>query len=148
MRYKKKHKPKRKKILYKGQTMASESEVRFAEECDRLKILWTYEPEYFEWTMPSKKYTPDFRIVRRDGTHFYVEYKGFLWQEDKTKMKAVKAQHPSLDIRFVFADAGKPVHGAKTRKNGTKQSHAEWAENHGYKWAEGFIPNSWLKRGG
>ena len=49
MRYKKRHKPRRKKIQYQGHTMASESEVRFAKEGDRLKIKWTYEPTYFDW---------------------------------------------------------------------------------------------------
>ena len=148
MRYKKKLRPQRKKIQYQGQTMASESEVSFAKECDRLNIPWMYEPESFDWFMPSKKYTPDFKIMRGDRTYFYVEYKGFLWQEDKQKMKAIKEQHPDIDIRFVFANSKSPVHGAKTRKNGTKQSHAEWAEAHGFLWAEGFIPSSWLKKGG
>lgn len=145
MRYKKKQRPIPKKIQYKGQTMASESEVRFAMECDDHGIPWIYEPESFDWYI-MQKYTPDFKITRPDGTHFYVEFKGFLWEEDKIKMRAVKSLHPTLDVRFVFADAKKPVHGAKTRKNGTKMSHAEWAERYGFMWAQGFIPPEWLAK--
>ena len=144
-RYKKRHKPKRKMIIYKGDTMHSESEVRFAKQCDASGVKWEYEPEGIEWFVKPRIYTPDFRIHRKDGTTFLVEYKGFLWQEDKTKMKAVREQYPDLDIRFVFADARKPVHNAKTRKNGTKQSHSEWAEANGFLWAEGFIPSTWLR---
>ena len=144
-RYRKRHKPKRKKIQYKGDTMASQSEVRFAKGLDKRGIKYVYEPITIEWQVKPKQYTPDFSITRKDGTEMLIEYKGFLWAEDKQKMKAVRQQYPDLDIRFVFADAHKPVHGAKTRKNGTKQSHAEWAEDNGYLWATEKIPASWLK---
>lgn len=144
-RYKKRHKPRRKKIEYKGQTMASQSEVRFAKGLDDRRIPWEYESDEIKWTQTARVYTPDFKITRKDRTEFFVEYKGFLWTEDKQKMKAVKEQHPDIDIRFVFADAHKPVHGAKTRKDGTKMSHAEWAEKTGYLWAHATIPASWLK---
>jgi hypothetical protein len=144
-RYKKRNKPKRKKIPYKGQLFASQSEVTFAKTMDHNNIPWKYESESFEYFLKPKIYTPDFKIKRPDGTTFFVEYKGFLWNEDKAKMIAVRKQYPKMDIRFVFADARKPVHGAKTRKNGTKQSHGEWADQNGYLWAEGFMPPSWLK---
>ena len=128
--------------------MDSASEVDFAGTMDVHGIRWLYAPDNFPWYPPVKSYTPDFKVYRKDGSSFYVEYKGFLWNEDKTKMKAMKEQHPNVDIRFVFANAKKPVHGAKTRKNGTKMSHAEWAEKHDYKWAEGFIPPAWLEEKG
>ena len=144
-RWRKKYKPARKKIQYKGQTMDSNSEVRFAKEMDRLKILWVYAPDRFDWEPKVKTYTPDFRVYTDNGGHFYVEYKGFLWNEDKIKMRAIKAKYPKLDIRFIFSNASKAVHGAKPRKDGTKQSHAEWAEKHNYPWAEGFIPKEWMK---
>ena len=144
-RYKKRYKPARKKIKYKGQAMASNSEVRFAKQMDRLQYTWMYEPERFDWEPKLKTYTPDFKVCRNNGSYFYVEYKGFLWNEDKVKMKAIKARYPKLDIRFIFSNASKAVHGAKTRKDGTKQSHAGWAEKHNYPWAEGFIPKEWMK---
>jgi len=143
MRYKKKQRPKRKEIIYNGITMASVSEVEFAKNLDAKRYTWMYEPESFDWYI-IYKYTPDFKIRRKDGSYFYVEYKGFLWEEDKRKMRAVRELHPKLDLRFVFADAGKPVHGAKTRTDGTKMSHGEWATKYGFKWAQGFIPPEWM----
>lgn len=143
-----KKKRKRKKFPYSGYNMASKSETVFAEWCDEMGIQWIYEPEKFNWYPPQpkiRKYTPDFKIINRKGKIFFVEFKGWLRPADKTKMKAVKHQRPDLDIRFVFAKGDKPVVGAKPRKNGTKMTHAEWAEKYGYKWAEGTIPDAWLE---
>jgi len=143
--YKKGPRKPKKKITYRGQKFASKAEVIFAQQCDKLKIPWMYEPEKWDWVPPIKKYTPDFKIMRKDGSFFYVEFKGYFRSEDKTKMIAIKKQYPHLDVRFVFADASKPVEGAKPRKDGTKLSNAEWCERYGYLWADKFMPDEWLK---
>jgi hypothetical protein len=52
-------------------------------------------------------------------------------------MIAVKNQHPEIDIRFVFMDANKRIPGSK-------QTHGQWAEKNGFKWADGEIPAEWL----
>ena len=131
--------------LYKGKKMASHSEVVFAQTCDSLNIPWQYEPESFEWVPPLAMYTPDFKIECEDGSYFWIEYKGYLRDKEKTKMREIRKQRPDLNIRFVFEDALKPVAGARKRKDGTKQSHAEWAIKNGYRWANKFIPMEWLK---
>lgn len=143
-RKKGKRKPK-KKILYRGVKMASRSEVIFAEDMDAKGIPWIYEPEKFDWIPPKKKYTVDFKVKKKDGSYFYVEYKGYFRTEDKTKMAAIKRQYPKLDIRFVFANPHKPVEGAQPRKDGTKLTNAEWAEKNGYLWADKTIPEEWMK---
>jgi hypothetical protein len=76
--------------------------------------------------------------MRRDGSFFFVEYKGYLRPEDKTKMVAVRKQYPDLDIRFIFQRANKPSY------KGAKTTYADWAEKNGYLWAEGIIPEEWL----
>jgi predicted nuclease of restriction endonuclease-like RecB superfamily len=118
--------------------MASKAEVRFAEWMDANKLCWLYEPEKLDWVPPKRTYTPDFKIRRRDGSYFFVEYKGYLRPEDKTKMAAVRKQYPNLDIRFVFMKANKPSY------KGAKTTYADWAEKNGYLWAELTIPEEWL----
>jgi len=146
-RNKKVYKPKSKKIPYKNYLMESRQEVIFAKECDKKKLIWEYETDYFELVI-RQIYTPDFKITLKNGYIFYVEYKGYLWKEDKTKMLAVKRQYPDVDIRFVFLNHKKPIHGAQMRKDGTKMSHGEWAETHGFKWSEGFMPSEWFNTKG
>ncbi len=82
----------------------------------------------------SYNYIPDFFIHK---TGIYVEAKGFLRSTDQIKMRAVKRQHPELDIRFVFYEADKKVPY-------TKSSHGQWADRHGFPWAERRIPEEWF----
>lgn len=93
-----------------------------------------HEPHYLPYVMKGN-YLPDFLL--ENG--IYVEAKGYLDAAACKKMKAVKASNPHLDIRFVFQDAnGKRNKRAKLR-------NYEWAERHGFPWAEGTIPLSWFK---
>jgi hypothetical protein len=134
------------RFSYGGYVMASKSEVKFAEQLDALKIPWTYEEYGFEWVPPIATYKPDFNLTLKDGSVLHVEYKGFLRNEDKRKMIAMKLQRPDLRIVFIFENANKPVQGAKKRKDGSKMSHAEWAEKYGYEWYQGFLPDTLLKQ--
>jgi predicted nuclease of restriction endonuclease-like RecB superfamily len=134
-----KRKQRRRTFTYKGCKMASKAEVKFAEAMDEKGISWMYESESFPWVPPKKKYTPDFMLYKKDGGKMFIEYKGYLRPTDKTKMKAIRNQYPDLDLRFVFQNARKPIY------KGSKTTYAMWAERHGYLWAEGFIPNEWIK---
>ncbi|MEE9302686.1 MAG: hypothetical protein V3U84_02765 [Thiotrichaceae bacterium] len=122
--------------------MASKAETIFAASMDESQVLWLYEPEKFKWTPPDRNYTVDFKVMRRDQSFFYVEFKGYLRPQDKRKMRAIRKQYPDLDIRFVFMDAKKKIN--KT----SKTSYGQWAERHGYQWAEGTIPEAWLEEDG
>jgi hypothetical protein len=96
-------------------------------------IKFRYESKQIPYVL-SRNYNPDFEIVGKD---FFIETKGLLDRDSKAKMVAVKKQHPDLDIRFVFMRANKKIPG-------TKQTHAEWAERNGFKWAEGVAPEEWF----
>jgi len=78
-------------------------------------------------------YNPDFIL----DNGIIIEAKGYFRPGDIPKMRAVKAQNPELDIRFVFMDAQKKI-------TGQKSTHAQWAERHGFPWATGKIPVEWL----
>lgn len=98
-------------------------------------------PVYYElvqipFVQPAKPrhYKPDF--VLRNGV--IVETKGLFQTEDKQKHLMVKAQHPDLDIRFVFSNAQ-----AKVSKL-SATTYAMWAAKHGFQWAHRVIPQEWL----
>lgn len=96
-------------------------------------IKYTYETLEVPYVL-YKTYNPDWYVSEYG---FYVETKGLLDRDSKAKMVAVKKQHPDLDIRFVFMYPDKKIPG-------TKQTHAQWADKNGYKWADGVIPEEWL----
>ena len=97
-----------------------------------------YEPEKLSYYV-ERNYIPDLKI----GT-MIVELKGYFRQDSQRKMKAVKAQHPELDIRFVFQKASSTIQGAKKRKDGSKMTCQQWADRNGFIWAEQTIPKEWL----
>jgi hypothetical protein len=97
-----------------------------------------YESEALKYVL-YKTYTPDFVFTRKDGTKLYIEVKGYLRPEDRTKMIAVKALNPDLDIRFFF-----PVDN-KLRK-GSKSRYSDWCQKHGFPYAIGRIPKNWFSR--
>lgn len=100
----------------------------------RSRKALTHEPHFIPYIMKGS-YLPDF--ILPNG--IIVEAKGYLDAAACKKMKAVKASNPHLDIRFVFQNAnGKRNKRAKLR-------NWEWAEQHGFPWAEGTIPLAWWK---
>jgi uncharacterized protein YueI len=115
-------------------------EQRVISKLEKAGVPYEYEPHSLSYKV-ERQYIPDLLVNGR----LYVELKGFFRQDSQRKMKAVKSQHPTLDIRFLFQRASSPVHGAKKRKDGTKMTCAEWAERYGFEWAEGEeIPTEWL----
>ena len=95
-----------------------------------------YEEEKIVYTVPSRKatYTPDFRLPNG----IYVETKGRFVVADRQKHLFIKAQHPELDIRFVFSNSN-----AKISKT-SKTTYAMWCEQHGFKYADKVIPQEWI----
>lgn len=97
------------------------------------KVKFTYEELELPYIL-NGTYHPDFVLK---ATDIIVEAKGVLDRESKRKMIAIRKQYPDLDIRFLFMDANKKVPG-------TKQTHGQWADRNGFKWAEGRIPEEWV----
>ena len=83
---------------------------------------------------------PDLKIKE-----MYIEVKGYFRQDAQRKMRNVKEQHPDLDIRFLFQKNNSTLQGAKRRKDGSKMTCAQWAERYGFEYAEGVIPDEWLR---
>lgn len=60
----------------------------------------------------TRKYTPDFPLPNG----IIVETKGRFTTEDRQKHKHIKAQHPELDIRFVFSDSKAKLTSQKNKE--------------------------------
>lgn len=90
-------------------------------------------------------YEYDF-MVELDDKIYIIETKGrFRDSSEASKYKYVNEyltqwdlfkESPSTDIEliFIFEKASTPFPFAKTRKDGTKQSHGEWASKNGFRW--------------
>ena len=89
-------------------------------------------PVAYTW---EHKYEPDF-VVRSGGITILVECKGyFMDRDDATKYNWVRKALPEgTTLVFCFETPHKPIHFQSKRKDGTKMTHAEWAEKNGFAW--------------
>lgn len=96
-----------------------------------------YETEQVGYLKPARqsKYTPDF--ILPNG--IVIETKGRFVVQDRQKHIIIKNQYPNIDIRFVFSNSK-----SRISKN-SKTTYAMWATKHGFKFADKFIPEEWLK---
>lgn len=98
-----------------------------------------YETEKLSYTL-TKDYVPDFIITKKDGSKIYVEAKGLGRAFDydaRSKMVAVRQQHPDLDIRIIFM-ADRPF------SKGGKMRPSDWAVKNGYRFAVNEVPDGWF----
>lgn len=100
---------------------------------DKMGAHYEYEPHTITYTV-ERAYHPDF--VLDNGIH--VETKGWFKSEDQRKMRAVRDQNPSLDIRFVFQKLS-------GKCQGSNMTNEEWCLKYNFKYAEGTIPKEWIR---
>ena len=93
-------------------------------------------------------YEPDF--VRIIGNQIILlEAKGRFWdyQEYNKYTWVRKALPKNTELVFLFSDPYAPMPQAKKRKDGSKRSHAEWAETNGFTWySEETLPDDWTEK--
>ena len=108
---------------------------------------WEHHPEKQTYVI-EHSYEPDFtRLVGYDK--ILLETKGRFWDyaEFNKYIWIKKALMPSTELVFVFANPSAPMPRAKKRKDGTKRSHAEWAEANGFRWfTENNLPDEWIDK--
>lgn len=114
----------------------SQFEINLARALAERKVTFEYEQAKLEYIPKPRTYTPDFYLPEQG---IYIEAKGHLDKGDRVKMQLIKQQYPDLDIRFVFVRATNKIY------KGSKTSYADWANRHGFQWAEGSVPEEWLK---
>lgn len=83
-----------------------------------------------------KRYKPDYVLL---DNGIIVEGKGRFETPDRQKHLLVKAQHPDLDIRFVFSNAR-----ARISKQ-SRTTYAMWCLSKGFPYADKTIPLAWLE---
>lgn len=101
----------------------------------------SYETEVIRYTIPAKqhRYTPDFVLMKKDGSPMFIEGKGLFETKDRQKHLFVREQYPDHDIRFVFSNAKNRI--SKT----SKTTYADWCEAKGFLYADkGIIPAEWF----
>ena len=77
------------------------------------------------------KYEPDFVkdkiLIEAKGRFWdHAEYSKYIWIR--------KSLPDTMELIFLFQKPYAPMPGAKKRKDGTKRTHAEWAEANNFKW--------------
>tara|TARA_X000001388_G_scaffold25369_1_gene17715 strand:- start:442 stop:900 length:459 start_codon:yes stop_codon:yes gene_type:complete len=114
-------------------------EQKVSDYLNERNVKYGYECIKIEWEdLAYRTYTPDF--VLNNG--IIIETKGLFTAADRRKHLAIKKQHPSLDIRFVFTNSN-----SKLRK-GAKSTYAEWCIKKGFRYYDRIIPEDWLKEKG
>ena len=76
---------------------------------------WLHEPKTF-WFDGIKRgcvtYLPDFKVINLDGSHEWIEVKGFMDAKSKTKINRFRKYFPEESLRIVGA-AWYKANGAK-----------------------------------
>jgi hypothetical protein len=91
------------------------------------------------------KYEPDF-VKEIDSKIILLEAKGRFWDHaEYSKYIHVRTALPhTMELVFLFQKPFAPMPGATKRKDGTKRTHAEWAETNNFTWySEDTLPNEW-----
>lgn len=111
-------------------------EKAVSKQLDAAGVSYEYEAAKVPYEKPasSHKYTWDFRLANG----IIVETKGIFDSDDRAKHLLVKAQHPDLDIRFVFSRSSTPLY------KGSPTTYAKWCTKHGFAYADKLIPQAWL----
>lgn len=101
---------------------------------------YSYESEKISYIQPEKKrtYTPDFVLLKKDGSKMYIESKGRWVLDDRKKHELILSQYPELDIRFVFSNPN-----ARISKK-SKTTYADICDKFGWKYAKKQIPDEWI----
>ena len=117
---------------------------------------WEYklhQEELREWTHHSQKiryviehtYQPDF-TKKINGKQILIEAKGRFWDyaEYNKYVWIRKSLKKKQELVFLFSNPSAPMPFAKMRRDGTKRSHAEWAERNNFRWfSEYTLPKKW-----
>ena len=95
-----------------------------------------YEPKdkRIEYQNKPSKDLPDF--VLPNGV--LIEVKGRFTGADRAKHLLIQAQHPELDIRFVFQRDNTLSKVSKTR-------YSDWCDKHGFQYCFVTVPEEWYE---
>jgi hypothetical protein len=84
-----------------------------------------------------RTYNPDFTIINKDGTRWFLEVKGYFPEEQREKMLAVKNDWSEDIIRFYFAKDNY-IRGRRGPR------YSDWCIKHGFEYCVGQLPEEWF----
>lgn len=116
--------------------LKSKFEKKLYSQLRRAGVLFDYEHASFPYTL-VRRYIPDFMVITKSGKVIWIEAKGHFRRDDRAKLRAVRKEHPTLDLRLVF------MYDNKLDKRSTSR-YSDWAKKNGFKWAISKIPTTWL----
>tara|TARA_R100000656_G_C3934385_1_gene125522 strand:+ start:333 stop:782 length:450 start_codon:yes stop_codon:yes gene_type:complete len=105
---------------------------------------WQHHGDQVQYVV-EHKYEPDF-VKEVEGKQILIEAKGRFWDHaEYNKYVWIKKVLPdNTELVFLFADPQLPMPMAQKRKDGTKRSHAEWADANKFRWYTiATIPEEW-----
>ena len=114
----------------------SNFELGVARSLANKRVPYEYESVKLTYVPKPRTYTPDFYLPEQK---MFIEVKGYFDKGDRVKMQLIREQYPDHDIRIVFLNAKNKIY------KGSKTTYGAWADRHGFKWAEGSIPEEWYK---
>ena len=120
-----------------GTNFDSKTEQRLSEALTyhSEKKLLSWKPGPIAYSI-DHKYNPDALLHLSSTKQVYIEIKGYF-QDSAEASKYLwvrKSLPPEAELVFVFETPTKAMHWLKKRKDGTKQTMAEWADKHGFTW--------------
>ena len=106
-----------------------------AAQLQNLGAKYLYEPkdQKVEYLPKVRRYLPDFVL----GNGIIIEVKGRFTGPDRVKHLLIKAQHPELDIRFVFQRDNTLSKASKTR-------YSDWCDKHGFEYCFVELNEEWI----
>ena len=121
--------PRKARPKEKGVPNGYDSKWEYTLHQDLLKD-WEHHANHIEYII-KKKYEPDF--VKGN---IILEAKGRFWDHaEYSKYVWIRESLPdTMELVFLFQKPFSPMPGATKRKDGTKRTHAEWAEANNFKW--------------
>lgn len=136
--------PRKKRPIEKGLPKGYDSKWEYDLHQEELQH-WEHHNGIIEYSIPHK-YHPDFiRIL--ENKVIYLEAKGRFWDyAEYSKYVHIREALPkNMELVFLFQKPYAPMPQAKKRKDGTKRTHAEWAETNNFKWySEDTLPKEWI----
>jgi hypothetical protein len=73
-------------------------------KCQKIIADWLHEPETF-WFEGIKRgcvsYLPDYKVLLPDGSHYWVEVKGYMDDRSKTKIKRFEKYFPKESLKVI-----------------------------------------------
>ena len=106
---------------------------------------WQHHREKIDYVV-KHKYEPDF-VKEFNGKTILLEAKGRFWDyAEYSKYIHIREALPkNYELVFLFQKPYSPMPQAKKRKDGTKRTHAEWAETNNFTWyGEDNLPEEWI----